>query len=185
MKIPTGALPWSLMAVLEREKTFLARFLPPGLQECRKDDLVDVYVPADALHPVLRIRKKGGKFEVTKKHPVKDGDASEQREYSIPLTEAEFNALSKVEGKRLHKHRYYYSWNGRVGEVDVFLDELKGLVLVDFEFSSRKEKAAFKAPDFCLADVTREEFLAGGMLAGKKYSDIEAKLKKFGYARIA
>jgi len=172
------------MRELELEKTFLAKFLPPGLEKSRKDDLLDVYVPATAHHPVLRIRKKGGKLEITKKQPAKDGDASEQHEHTIPLTEAEFDALSKIDGKRLHKHRYYYEWNGRTAEVDVFQDDLAGLVLVDFEFSSPEEKAAFEAPDFCLADVTQETFLAGGMLCGKKYTDIENDLKKFGYTKI-
>ena len=39
-------------------------------------------------------------------------------------------------------------------------------------------------PDFCLADVTQEEFVAGGALCGKKYPDIEQKLAAFGYSRI-
>jgi len=172
------------MRELELEKTFLAKFLPPGLEKSRKDDLLDVYVPASAPHPVLRVRKKGSKLEITKKQPAKDGDASEQHEHTIPLTEAEFEALSKIEGKRLHKHRHYYAWDGRTAEVDVFQEDLAGLVLVDFEFSSPAEKAAFKIPDFCLADVTQETFLAGGMLCGKKYSDIEAGLKKFGYKKL-
>jgi len=42
----------------------------------------------------------------------------------------------------------------------------------------------FVIPDFCLAEVTHEDFLAGGMLCGKSYSDIEDKLKKFGYVKI-
>lgn len=39
-------------------------------------------------------------------------------------------------------------------------------------------------PDFCLADVTQEKFTAGGILAGKKYSDIEAELEKYGYKKF-
>ncbi|MEW5955482.1 MAG: hypothetical protein AB1626_03020 [Candidatus Micrarchaeota archaeon] len=172
------------MRELELEKTFLAKALPPELDKTRFDDLLDVYIPATAHHPVLRIRKKGGKLEITKKQPAKDGDASEQYEHTIPLTPAEFEALSKIEGKRLHKHRYYCNWNGTMAEVDVFQDDLAGLVLVDFEFSSPEEKAAFETPEFCLTDVTQEDFVAGGMLCGKKYSDIEPELKKFGYAKI-
>lgn len=39
-------------------------------------------------------------------------------------------------------------------------------------------------PDFCLVDVTQEEFAAGGMLSGKKYQDIQNKLDQFGYKKL-
>lgn len=35
-----------------------------------------------------------------------------------------------------------------------------------------------------LAEVTQEEFIAGGMLCGKNYDDISDKLEKFGYSKI-
>ena len=66
----------------------------------------------------------------------------------------------------------------------MFEEGLKGLVLVDFEFSDVDEKNKFKTSDSMLADVTPEEFIAGGMLAGKRYEDIERELKKYGYKRI-
>jgi len=69
-------------------------------------------------------------------------------------------------------------------EVDIFEGTLQGLVMIDFEFDSEENKHAFVIPDFCLADVTQEEWVAGGMLAGKSYEDIEKKLKRFGYQKI-
>ena len=86
----------------------------------------------------------------------------------------------------MHKTRYYYPLEGRTAEVDMFLDELKGLVLVDVEFTENEEhlKKQFQLPEFCLIDITQEEFIAGGMLCGKKYADIEKELKKRGYQKI-
>jgi len=55
--------------------------------------------------------------------------------------------------------------------------------LVDVEFKDLDAKSSFGMPDFCLADVTQETIFAGGMLCGKKYSDIEERLKAFGYER--
>ena len=66
----------------------------------------------------------------------------------------------------------------------MFQGDLKGLVLVDFEFESEQEKQAFEKPDFCLVEVTQEEFIAGGMLCGKTYKDIEKNLQKFGYKSL-
>ena len=47
-----------------------------------------------------------------------------------------------------------------------------------------EEMEEFTLPDFCLAEVTQEEFIAGGMLSGKKYSDIEADLSRYDYVKL-
>lgn len=92
--------------------------------------------------------------------------------------------MEKIPGKRVRKIRYYYNENGQPYEVDIFKDNLDGLVLVDVEFGSKEEKSKFSVPDWFLAEVTQEEFIAGGMLCGKKYSDIEKGLEKFNYKKI-
>jgi len=74
--------------------------------------------------------------------------------------------------------------NGQQAEVDIFKDRLIGLALVDFEFTNRKEKDEFIMPDFCLADVVQDKWLAGGILSGKKYSDLEKAFKKYNYKKI-
>jgi CYTH domain-containing protein len=74
--------------------------------------------------------------------------------------------------------------NGIKAEIDVFQDDLAGLVLVDFEFNNVKKKDSFKVPDFCLVDVTQDKTFAGGMLCGKKYSDIDTRLRELGYIHI-
>ena len=61
---------------------------------------------------------------------------------------------------------------------------LKGLVVIDFEFETIEEKDAFKMPEFCLVDITQEVFIAGGMVCGKKYEDIENELKRFNYNKL-
>lgn len=100
------------------------------------------------------------------------------------MSKEEFLELSALSGKRTRKIRHYYQIGGNVAEIDVFQDKLKGLVLVDFEFKTVEEKNNFIMPDFCLADMTQEKFTAGGILAGKKYSDIEQVLKKYDYKKF-
>jgi len=167
----------------ELERTYLIKNLPEGLDTCRKKDVIDVYIPHSIAHPTLRIRKNGSTFEITKKVPQGD-DKSIQKEYTIMLTELEFSELVKIEGKKVHKIRYYYDWNGVTAEIDVFQGALKGLILVDVEFKTVEEKDAFEMPDFCLVEVTQDDFIAGGMLCGKSYEDIEEDLKKYNYSRI-
>lgn len=165
--------------MMEYEKTYLAKGLPEDLDDHESYVMVDVYFPKDSKHPVLRLRRKGNSYELTKKEPVGD-DKSHQEEHTIPLTKEEFDALAQVDGKRLEKRRYLYDDM----EIDVFEGDLKGLVLVDKEFGSMEELNDFTMPDFCLADVSQEEFIAGGMLCGKRYEDIAGDLERFGYTPI-
>jgi len=165
--------------MMEFEKTYLLKFFPEEMKSSKQKEIVDCYVPAGSDHPMLRIRKNGEKFEITKKQPAKD--ASEQTEETILLTEQEFNALRAAKSKDVSKVRHVFLYQGRTCEIDVFAGPLNGLVLVDFEFDSREEKDAFEMPKFCLADVTYETFIAGGMLAGKSFRNIRTQLDRFNY----
>lgn len=169
---------------LELELTFLAKELPEGIKTVTPTRIVDIYIPDMPKHSYLRLRQKGEKYEITKKTPVTEGDASEQIEQTIPLTKEEFIALSSCSKKRVVKDRYNVKIGDSVAEIDVFVDELKGLVLMDFEFSTVDEKSAFKIPSVALADVTQEDFIAGGLLAGKTYDEIAPELKRFNYRRM-
>lgn len=90
----------------------------------------------------------------------------------------------EIAGRRIHKTHYYYVVNGRTAEVDVFMDALTGLVVIDFEFETEEEMRDFKPPFICLAEVTQEEFIAGGMICGKRYVDLEKDLSRFNYQKL-
>lgn len=165
----------------EFELTYLVARLPDGYERSHSNEILDIYIPASAAHPTLRIRHCGDVFEITKKEPVSGTDSSHQIENTIPLTEEEFEDLSQLPGKRVRKIRYYYNDGAQDYEIDVFQDGLEGLVTIDVEFASNEEKARFTPPDWLGADVTQETFIAGGMLCGKTYSDIRADLERCGY----
>lgn len=83
------------------------------------------------------------------------------------------------------KDRYQVTLAGRKTEVGVFADGLQGLIVTDFEFATAKEKTAFIAPsDPVLTDITQEDFIADGLLAGKTYDDITPDIARFGYRKI-
>ena len=172
--------------MIELERTFLAKQIPQGLKECKFKEIRDIYIPkAVEKHAPIRIRKNGDSYEITKKSTIIEGDHSQLLEQTIKLSREEFLQLEKeVSGKRIVKTRYYYPVNGVIAEVDVFGEALTGLILIDFEFKTNEEKEAFKPPFFCLADVTQEDFIAGGILCGKKYADLEKDLARFNYQRL-
>ncbi len=170
---------------IELEYTYLAAQLPEEIKGVMPKRLVDVYIPeVTHTHPHLRVRQKGNTYEITKKSPLNDGDSSVMVEQTIPLDSVEFEHLSKSSTVKIVKDRYNVTINNYPAEVDIFLEGLSGLVLIDFEFASVKDKQSFVAPDICFADVTQEGFLAGGLLAGKTYADIEDDLIRFGYEPI-
>lgn len=166
----------------EHELTFLARELPSEIATASPVRVVDVYVPEDiAVHPRVRLRCAGERYSINKKLPLAENDASAHSETTISLDESEFNELTRASSRRVVKDRYKVQIAGRPCEVDVFRESLTGLVLLDFEFQTVEEKFAFQAPSVCLADVTQEDFIAGGLLAGQSYHNLEPKLVIYGY----
>lgn len=172
------------MTETELELTYLAKELPPDLATKPSKMLVDVYYPSADPHPLLRIRQKGDSYEITKKVMANGTDSSHMLEHTISLSPEEFAALTAAPGKRVAKRRYDFEYQGRKAEIDVFDGDLEGLVVVDFEFTDRDNQLSFQMPDFCLADVTQEAFIAGGKLAGKSYADIQADLDRYGYQKL-
>ena len=170
--------------MIELELTYLAKYIPRELDWKNFKEIVDIYVPNGTNHLTLRLRKSGDKYELTKKEPLKGKDSSIQLEQTIPLKEEEYMTLAKLKGRLIRKKRYYYTYMDQPVEIDIFQDNLKRLVLIDFEFKTKKEKDSFKMPHFCMADITQEKFIAGGVLCGKTYKELEKDLKKWGYKKI-
>lgn len=169
----------------EFEKTYLAKYIPEDIDKFPSREIVDIYIPGTREHPCLRVRKGGDDYEITKKKPINEGDCSCQSEETIKLDKEEFEFFENITSKKIRKERVYYKRKEVDFEIDIFKDELKGLVLIDIEFKNKKLKNSFRgAPDFCLVDVTQEDFIAGGMLAGKKYGDIEEDLVRCGYDKL-
>jgi len=172
------------MIELEREKTYLAAFLPDDLDETTAEIISDVYIPETAEHAVLRLRHRGDKYEITKKEPVKGDDSSRQNEHTIVLSSQEYEVLASCSSKSFTKRRYYYEVQGVQAEIDVYLEALAGLVVIDFEFTNDEDLENFVPPNICLADVTQDALIAGGKLAGRSYEDIQQALEAYNYTPL-
>jgi CYTH domain-containing protein len=173
------------MVELERELTFLVTELPADLGKFPSKIIEDNFVPRAAKHPIIRIRRRGDNLMITKKYPTdsadndcEHGDSSRQVEHTISLTRAEYDALNVYDGKKFKKRRFAYKIDGYTAELDVFLDALVGLVKIDFEFDSEDAMSKFRKPAICGPNITQDEALAGGMLAGKSYADISEYLRE-------
>lgn len=161
--------------MIEIEKTFLVKKVPEDLTLYKSLNIKQGYI--SPVPSPLRIRQKGSKFELTKKISLKDGDFSSANELSIPLTEGEFKQLWSLVEKSLEKTRYIIPIaGGLIAELDIFQKELKGLFLVEVEFTSQELKESFIAPEWFGRDVTQEAFSANVFLAGKSFSTIQKYL---------
>jgi CYTH domain-containing protein len=171
------------MFTLEYELTFLAAFLPPGLSDCRRADIVDIY-QSDIAGTISRARQLDSRCLQTTKTRLDPADASAQREETTPLSAAEFDHLASCGYPQVRKTRYWLPNAGQIAEIDVFGGMLVGLVLIEFEFDQPPAQAGFVPPTFCLADVTQEDFVAGRNLVGRSYADITSDLARFGYSAL-
>jgi len=165
---------------VERERRFLLRALPPGLELTDEHaQITDNYITGTR----LRLRKSRWPatnewtLKLTQKHAPASPDFSRTLITSIYLNEYEYETLSVFEANELRKNRYPYEHEGRRYSVDVFLGPLRGLILAETDFDTDEEMDAFRLPPFAAAEVTREELFTGARLVGLTADDIRRELK--------
>jgi CYTH domain-containing protein len=162
--------------MLEIERTFLLGGLPKRAKKLRKDAILQGYLSTNK--EPLRIRKKGARFEMTKKLTLKKGDESAKEEINIPLTKKEFKKLWRLVVKYLEKTRHYHPLKGGlIAEIDVYGGKLKGLMVVEVEFKSVRQMNAFIPPKWFGRDVTQESWSSNSQLAGRSFKDIKKYLQ--------
>ena len=173
----------SKYARVERERRYLLRELPPGLKlSDPHTQITDNYITGTR----LRLRKvrvpetNEWTLKLTQKHAPAPPDFSRTLITNIYLDRYEYEVLSVFEGNELRKNRYPYEHEGRKYSVDVFLGDLRGLVLAETDFDSDEELDAFAPPAFAFMDVTRDETFTGARLVELTADELRAALKERG-----
>ena len=165
---------------VERERRYLLRGLPDGLEaNAPHAQITDNYVTGTR----LRLRKhrwvptNEWTLKLTQKHTPAPPDFSRTLITSIYLTEYEYEVLSVFEGNELRKNRYPFEHGGRLYSVDLFLGNLRGLVLAETDFDDDAEIDAFPLPSFAHLDVTRDELFTGARLVELTAEEISRELE--------
>ena len=52
--------------MIEFKKTYLAKYIPEGLQNYDCAEVIDIYIPAESVHPKLRVRKMAVSMKLPK-----------------------------------------------------------------------------------------------------------------------
>lgn len=134
---------------MEIERKYLVRKLPENLEQYNKKKIAQGYLCTE---PVVRIRRSNDNYYMTYK-----GDGLMVREeYNLPLTQEAYEHLRpKIDGLLIAKTRYLIPLDNKLtAELDVFEEDLNGLVIVEVEFNTVEEANAFHAPDWFGEDVT-------------------------------
>jgi CYTH domain-containing protein len=90
------------------------------------------------------------------------GITRKEYEYEIPVNEA-FSLIESFGLKTLNKKRYKVDFNSKTWEIDVFDENLDGLVLAEIELQSEDEK--FDVPEWIGLEVTlNPEYLNANLI---------------------
>ena len=98
---------------------------------------------------------------------------------TIILSPLEYQLLDALEGNRLRKARYYHHYQGRVFSIDVFENELDGLVLCETESDGLDDLMSAEPPAYVKYEVTEDAFFTGGQLCQATNADLLQKFAAF------
>ncbi|MGI9644145.1 MAG: CHAD domain-containing protein [Ilumatobacteraceae bacterium] len=97
---------------------------------------------------------------------VKSGRGAVRHEFEIQIARNAFDDLwDRTAGRRISKTRSLVPIGAHVAEVDVFHEELDGLVLAEVEFENEESLAVFEPPDWFGAEVTDDPRFSNASLA--------------------
>jgi len=140
-------------------KTFEDKYLQPGRLRLR------ILTDSDTGRRLIKLTKK---YESESPYFQTIG--------RILLSPDEFALFDALPGYRLQKTRYYHLDRGRVFSIDVFEDELDGLVLCEAEAEGFEELMSIQPPAYARHEVTEDPFFTGGILCQATRAQLLQKL---------
>jgi CYTH domain-containing protein len=152
----------------ELEHRFLLDRLPDGVAQDDGWLIVDRYITGTR----LRLRRmepldRGENvFKLGQKEVPSPPDFSRMTITNIYLTPLEYDVFAALPAHGLRKRRYRLEHGSRVYGVDVFEEQLAGLILAEVGFATEAEwRKDWQLPDFAVRDVSRDLRFTGGALA--------------------
>lgn len=145
--------------MIERERRFLVDRIPDVVGD--GDHIVQGYLMTEPA--AVRVRRRDGECTLT----IKTGDGLVRTEIERPITDEEFDALWEVATDlRIEKRRHLVPLpGGFVAELDLFDGSLTGRRIVEVEFESDDDAAAFEPPDWFGREVTDDGRYTNAALA--------------------
>jgi len=152
---------------VEIERKFLVGERPLDLASAPSAHLRQGYLLI-APEGSARLRDADGARTLT----VKSGSGLVRSEHEIAITRDQFEALwPATKGRRLEKRRYQLPAEELTFEIDVFEGDLGGLELVEVEFETETDAAAFIPPPWFGTEVTDDPAYTNASLSARGLPD--------------
>lgn len=157
------------MAIEVERKFLIGGELPPGLDNCPREEILQGYLATGPVSVRVRIRRnaRGTSAVITVKGPMVNGGRLEF-EYPVPVDDAEA-MLSLCVGPPIEKTRLRYRHGGHVWEVDVFSGANAPLKLAEVELGDINE--ALELPNWLGEEVTDDVRYQNAYLAEHPYGN--------------
>ena len=144
-------------AGLEIERKFLVTTAPEGLDTYSSKDIDQGYLAVTDDGVEVRVRRYGSQAFLT----VKSGGGRARVEEELEIDERRFGALwALTEGRRLGRRQ-----DDGGGGLDVYREELDGLMVAEIEFESPEAAAAFEPPAWFGREVSDDPAYKNNRLA--------------------
>lgn len=155
--------------IMEIERKYLVKHVPEHLEQYPCKVIEQGYL---CRKPTVRVRKSNDKFILTYKSDfgIENDDnrtAKVLNEVEVPLNEEGYLHLrKKADNQIIAKRRYLVPIEGGyTAELDIFEEQLKGLMLVEVEFPDEESANQFQAPEWFGEDVSLDSKYTNGYLS--------------------
>ena len=135
---------------MEIERKFLVARLPELTEDTPKKVIEQGYV---STWPVIRIRRSNDDYILT----IKGKGLLQREEFELMLDNEQYDTLKKkVDNYMICKTRYLLPYNGYTIELDIFENQLQGLIVAEVEFPNLEAANSFSPPGWFGKDVTED-----------------------------
>jgi CYTH domain-containing protein len=148
---------------VEIERKFVPAEPPAGLGDHPRTRIEQGYVAIEPNGTEVRVRRRGAATTLT----IKSAPGLVRVEEEIDIDDRRFASLWDLSaGRRIAKTRYLVPvGDGLTAEVDVYDEDLAGLVTAEIEFPSEEASLAFRPPAWLGVEVTGDERYANQAVA--------------------
>ena len=134
----------------EIERKFLLDKLPQDIEIVESFEIIQFYICQDK-DKIVRLRKIGNRYNIG----FKKGGGLSRFEKEISIAENDFIDLKKLgEKNKISKRRLITMIGKNRIEIDVFKENLEGLLVVEVEFETQEEAKKFVPPKWFAKEVT-------------------------------
>jgi adenylate cyclase len=169
MSAPGASSAMTQLQHQEIERKFLVQELPGDLDIGPGTALRQGYLAID-LERKLSVRIRQGERAVL---TIKQGRGIARTEVELPLSSDQFEVLWPSTVARIDKRRHEIDIDSHSIELDIFNEELAGLVLAEVEFTTLEDAKAFVPPAWFGTDVTEDSRYLNQTLAVQGLPDAE------------